>query len=181
PRIRPASHYRILIGTTTDGPLRRDDGDVTGPGCQASGLRAGLDHTDHGHVADPLADRRQPHRGSGVAGNDEALHAVTCKRLRCLQRVAHDRLRALGAVRQTSGVAEIDEPLPRQLRRKGLEDREAADAGIEDADRRIHSGRMCGKRMTSRMEGESVKNITSRSMPTPRPAVGGIPYSSART
>jgi hypothetical protein len=42
------------------------------------------------------------------------------------------------------------------------------------------SGRMCGKRMTSRIEGESVKNMTSRSIPTPSPAVGGIPYSSAR-
>src|SRR5204863_23266 len=43
------------------------------------------------------------------------------------------------------------------------------------------SGRMCGNRMTSRIEGESVKNMTSRSMPTPRPAAGGMPYSSART
>ena len=43
------------------------------------------------------------------------------------------------------------------------------------------SGRMCGKSMTSRIEGESVKNITRRSIPTPRPAAGGMPYSSART
>jgi hypothetical protein len=42
------------------------------------------------------------------------------------------------------------------------------------------SGRICGNRMTSRIDGESVKNITSRSIPTPRPAVGGIPYSNAR-
>ncbi len=38
----------------------------------------------------------------------------------------------------------------------------------------------CGKRMTSRMDGESVRSMTSRSMPIPSPAVGGMPYSSAR-
>ena len=40
--------------------------------------------------------------------------------------------------------------------------------------------RMCGNRITSRMEGESVRNITKRSMPMPSPAVGGSPYSKAR-
>ena len=41
--------------------------------------------------------------------------------------------------------------------------------------------RNCGKRMTSRIEGESVKSITSLSMPMPSPAVGGSPYSRALT
>ena len=43
------------------------------------------------------------------------------------------------------------------------------------------SGLSRGKRTTSRMLGESVKSIASRSMPTPSPAVGGIPCSNART
>lgn len=42
------------------------------------------------------------------------------------------------------------------------------------------SGRICGNSSTSRMEAESVSSITRRSMPIPSPAVGGIPYSSAR-
>src|SRR5436309_2774158 len=42
------------------------------------------------------------------------------------------------------------------------------------------SGRISGKRITSRIEGELVNNITRRSMPSPSPAVGGIPYSKAR-
>ena len=42
------------------------------------------------------------------------------------------------------------------------------------------SGRMCGNNSTSRMDSESVNNMTSRSMPTPIPAVGGMPYSRAR-
>ena len=37
-----------------------------------------------------------------------------------------------------------------------------------------------GNRMTSRIDGLLVSSITSRSMPTPSPAVGGRPYSSAR-
>ena len=37
-----------------------------------------------------------------------------------------------------------------------------------------------GNSMTSRMDGLLVSSMTSRSMPTPSPAVGGRPYSSAR-
>ena len=43
------------------------------------------------------------------------------------------------------------------------------------------SGRMWGKNSTSLMDGLSVSNITKRSIPMPSPAVGGNPYSSART
>ena len=39
---------------------------------------------------------------------------------------------------------------------------------------------ICGNRMTSRMELEPVSSMTSRSMPMPSPAAGGMPYSSAR-
>ncbi len=42
------------------------------------------------------------------------------------------------------------------------------------------SGRRCGNRMTSRIDGLSVSNMTSRSTPMPQPAVGGRPCSSAR-
>src|SRR5262249_49396275 len=43
------------------------------------------------------------------------------------------------------------------------------------------SGRSCGKRITSRIEVAPVSSMTRRSMPIPAPAVGGMPYSSART
>ncbi len=42
------------------------------------------------------------------------------------------------------------------------------------------SGRRSGKRMTSRIDCAFVSAITSRSIPMPNPAVGGIPCSSAR-
>lgn len=37
-----------------------------------------------------------------------------------------------------------------------------------------------GNNSTSRIDGESVNSITSRSMPIPSPPVGGMPYSNAR-
>ena len=40
-------------------------------------------------------------------------------------------------------------------------------------------GFIVGKRRTSRIESLSVRSITRRSTPNPRPPVGGIPYSSA--
>src|SRR6266487_2869434 len=43
------------------------------------------------------------------------------------------------------------------------------------------SRRRWGNRITSRIDGESVKSMASRSMPIPSPAVGGMPYSRART
>src|SRR6267378_917192 len=42
------------------------------------------------------------------------------------------------------------------------------------------SGRSSGNKITSRIECESVNSMVSRSMPMPSPAVGGIPWASAR-
>jgi len=42
-------------------------------------------------------------------------------------------------------------------------------------------GRIVGKSITSRIDAESVKNITNRSIPIPSPPVGGSPYSKAWT
>src|SRR5262249_56093093 len=51
-----------------------------------------------------------------------------------LDGVARDRLRRLGAVRCPSGVAEIDQVLVRERAQNGVEDGEAPDPGVEDAD-----------------------------------------------
>ena len=45
----------------------------------------------------------------------------------------------------------------------------------------VFSGFICGKNSTSCMVVCPVMNIVRRSIPIPRPEVGGIPYSSART
>ena len=115
-------------------------------------------------------------------------HFTPCAgQCRCgLHRVARHGVRALRAVGQPRGIAQVHEALVRQRAQQRGQHREAADPRIEDADGRAvqcayASGRSCGNAITSRIEGESVKNMTSRSMPTPSPAVGGMPYSSART
>ena len=44
---------------------------------------------------------------------------------------------------------------------------------------RIYFCLIYGNNSTSLIEGESVSNITKRSIPIPNPPVGGIPYSNA--
>src|SRR5262249_26124242 len=44
-----------------------------------------------------------------------------------------------------------------------------------------HRGRSAGDRIASRIPSLPVSPIASRSMPTPQPPVGGIPYASAST
>ena len=80
----------------------------------------------------------------------------------------------IGAVTARSEVAETQEQL----------EGEAASASsrlVVAAPPAPRSGRRRGNRITSRIDGESVKSMVSRSIPIPSPAVGGIPYSRART
>src|SRR6185437_11338568 len=57
----------------------------------------------------------------------------------------------------------------------------AAEVAPGDAQlERAHSGRMVGKRITSRIFAVPVRYMTSRSMPMPTPPMGGMPYSMAR-
>src|SRR6185369_9959443 len=44
----------------------------------------------------------------------------------------------------------------------------------------LYSGRISGNRITSRIDGWPVSSMTTRSTPTPSPAAGGMPTSSAR-
>ena len=44
-----------------------------------------------------------------------------------------------------------------------------------------HYGRIVGNKSTSRIDAASVKSMTNRSIPIPRPPVGGMPYSRAST
>ena len=106
------------------------------------------------------------------------------QRRRALQGIAHHGFRALGAVGKPRGISQIDEILAGIASAQSPQYRQTADARIEDADRdarRQDSGRMCGNSRTSRIDGEFVYSMTSRSTPKPSPAAGGMPYSSART
>ena len=140
---------------------------------------AGLDHADHRQPG--IARRDAPATPTAEAVLQATTSALTPRATSAsdgLQRVAHDGLAALGAVGQARGVAEVEEVLVGQARAQRREHGQPADPGIEDADRRVrvrraqarYSGRRCGNSSTSRIEAESVRSITSRSMPMPRPA-----------
>ena len=58
---------------------------------------------------------------------------------------------------------------------------EAVKSNKNGVDGQGASRRSAGNKITSRMLALSVSSIISRSMPTPQPPVGGMPYSSART
>ena len=81
------------------------------------------------------------------------------------KRERHDERR--DAERQPEKRRERDDPHLRVAPR-----REEISLGKKERD---HFGRINGNRMTSRMDGEFVKSIARRSMPTPSPAVGGMP------
>ena len=129
--------------------------------------------------------------GGGIARDHQATDAARLKRRRALQGIAYDGFRALRAIRQARGIAQVNEILRRQRGSQGTQHGQTADAGIEYADRSLvlainqrrdqNSGRMWGNSSTSRMDGAFVNNITMRSTPNPKPAAGGMPYSSART
>src|SRR2546427_12232821 len=67
------------------------------------------------------------------------------------------------------------------------EGEERAPAGAEGAEpdeqlpaHGAPSGRRCGERITSRIEGAPVSSMSRRAMPLPSPPGGGIPCSGAR-
>src|SRR5450631_3217762 len=143
-----------------------------------------LDDADDRNGGIPEAQSIQRRSRGRVAGNDQTANAAGDERVRALERIPHDACGALRSVRQSRGVTQVDESLLRQCGAQGAQDGQPADPRIENADRAAgvdqNSGRMFGNNRTSRMDGESVNSITMRSTPNPRPAVGGIPYSSAR-
>ena len=57
----------------------------------------------------------------------------------------------------------------------GYEFSSAPSASFSSVSSAFLSGRMCGKRITSRIECLPVSSMTRRSMPMPIPAAGGIP------
>src|SRR5687768_871999 len=81
-------------------------------------------------------------RGARVAGDHDGLHALRQEPLEDLEAVAANGLGRFRPVGNPGGVAEIDRGLVREPLEDGAGDGEAADPGIEDADRRgVHRKR----------------------------------------
>src|SRR5262245_6687200 len=77
----------------------------------------------------------QRHRARRVAGDDQHLDLLLDQKLGVLERGTGYHVRRLRAVGIAAGVAEVDEVLIRKQLAHRAHDGEAADAGVEDADR----------------------------------------------
>src|SRR5687768_9122506 len=112
-----------------------DHPDIPGasyPRCRA---RARLDDADDRKVV-LVAQSRQCVRRSGIARNDDSLDSLIAQKGRDLPAVANHRLGTLGPVRDSRGIAEINDALVRQLSRQLSDNGESANPGIKDANGR---------------------------------------------
>lgn len=78
---------------------------------------------------------------------------------------------------RAKGTSRSDKGRPSD-RRRGFPDRTTRTSALVEVGQA--SGRRVGNRTTSRIDVTPANSITSRSIPIPRPAVGGNPYSNAR-
>src|SRR5207247_11414761 len=88
-----------------------------------------------------------------------------------------DEEREVGAVAAGAQIAEAEEQLEGQAAAAQLVHAQRSVSSGSISASRPRSGLKWGKRMTTRIEGESVSSMTRRSMPIPSPAAGGMPYS----
>ena len=128
----------------------------------------------HEHVAQRPRRAAQPRAASRVQNVEPEEHGAE-RRADGLQ----DAPRVLLA-------PEVDARARDEERHRGRDGDQARDP--DGSGQRLHvevragpaSGRSSGKRMTSRIDAAFVSTMTSRSIPMPKPAAGGIPCSSAR-
>ena len=96
-------------------------------------MRTGLDDAGDGDT-DVVADVGECECGGGVACDDEAVRAVVFEEASAFDGVAGDGGLGFRSVGKAGGVAEIDVVGAGDEWKKGPEDGEAAEAGVEDAD-----------------------------------------------
>ena len=107
------------------------------------------------------------HDDEGADAQEDAAHADP------------DEEREVGALPARAEVAQAQEQLEGQAATHGPPGGPGSSVASSVAP--AASGRRWGKRITSRIDGWLAKSMTSRSIPIPSPAVGGMPYSRART
>ena len=144
-------------------------GDAIGVGEAAAGLedqqmRVGRDDL----VADPVLEpgHHGEHHDQGRHAEEHAADADP------------DEERQVRALPARGEIPQPEEELERQA---ALHAGDSGEVGSASPSSGGASGRSRGNRMTSRIDGWLAKSMTSRSMPIPSPAAGGMPYSSART
>ena len=96
-------------------------------------VRLGRDHADH-RQRQLLLELRQRRRRRGVAGDEDQLDALALHERGDLAGEAADLVERARPVRQARVVAEVDEVLVRHRHETLVQDGQAADARVEDAD-----------------------------------------------
>ena len=112
-----------------------DHPDAPGAGGRHRATDGRQDHLDDGHVV-AFPGIAQAGRRRGVAGDHERLDAAVHQVVADGQRVRADLGDGQRTVRSVGGVADVDDVLVGQLVDDRARDRQPADAGVEDADRR---------------------------------------------
>ncbi len=122
-----------FVGAALDRSARPDHTDMAVVGRGDGGFRPGPDHAND---RDRRArfQRREGEGRSGVAGNDDGLAIFLEQHGGDLEAITLDRRSTPAAVWDAGGVAQIMNRLVRQKRPQRAHHREAADAGVEDAD-----------------------------------------------
>ena len=105
---------------------------TVGAGC-GSRLRARIHHAHDRQRGKLLPHCGKRRRGSRIAGNNEHFNAQVHQLLGGLERIARYSVAPLGAVGQAGGVAKVEQIFAGQTFCQSLENREAAHAGIKQA------------------------------------------------
>ena len=127
---------RLGVGVGFHCCLRGDDPYAAVLRCVGGGARTWLDYADHGH-RQRLLRVGKARRGRRVAGDYDHLHAAAHEPRTDLLHESVDLGKGPGTVGASRGIAQVDEGFVRQFLRDVARDGKPAEAGVEDADRRI--------------------------------------------
>ena len=133
---------RALVSAAVDRSAGADDAHVAVASRGDGGLRARLNHSgDRDGQSGGQLGKGEGRRG--IAGDYDCLRVLAQKHRGDFKAVALHRRRALSAVRDARGVAEIKNGLVRQQSPQRAHDRETADAGVEYPDRLRIAAALC--------------------------------------
>ena len=129
----------FVVGTACNGRVRSEQADTAVVCCRDGLDSLGPDNSEHlnakRRLAHPLLKYGQRSRGSRVAGDNEELCVAGQQLFGNLKAEASELIRRAFAVREASGITEIDVVLSREMNEQLVQHSKAADAGVEYGNR----------------------------------------------
>lgn len=132
-QVGPTQGEGVLVGMAADGAAGGNDTDPLAVRCGKGRVDAGFDDADDGDVV-VFLKRGKGVGAGGVAGDDDGFDATGYEEADVLVGKLADRFGAFGSVREPGRVAEVDDGFVREELLDGLDDGEATDAGVKDAE-----------------------------------------------